>query len=193
MIGTGSNTSLQFYAPSGIVRDPNSNVFYIADTSNHRIVSYPSGNVVAGGNGSGYTKQQLSAPIGLFYDSFSKSLIIVNYGAHNIVQWKSGASNWTLIAGGLNGSKGNSSTLFNRPVGVTADPMGNVYVADASNHRIQFILQGQSECTTIAGVNGVSGANATLLNTPYWVQLDNQLNLYVSEYGDGRIQKFLRY
>ena len=167
--------------------------FYIADTSNHRIVSYPSGNVVAGGNGGGYTKQQLSAPIGLFYDSFLKSFIIANYGANNIVQWKLGASNWTLITGGLNGFIGNSSTLFNQPVGVTADPMGNVYVADAYNHRIQFILQGRSECTTIAGVNGVSGANSTLLNNPFWVQLDNQLNLYVSEYSGGRIQKFLRY
>jgi hypothetical protein len=46
------------------------------------------------------------------------------------------------------------------------DPVGNVYVADTLNHRILFILVGQANDSTIAGVVDVTDTNATLLNTP---------------------------
>ena len=180
------------YGPSGIIRGSNSDELYISDTYNHRIVSYPSGSVLAGGNGGGYTNTQLHTPLGFSYVSYSNSLIIANYGAHNVVQWTLGANNWTLVAGGLNGLNGSSSKLLGAPVGVTVDPMGNVYIADTRNQRIQLFLQGQLEGITIAGVTDVPGANATLLNYPYWVQLDSQLNLYVCEFAGKRIQKFLQ-
>jgi hypothetical protein len=73
------------------------------------------------------------------------------------------------------------------------DPMGNIYIADTVNHRIQFFLSGQSNGTTIAGVTSVSGNNSTLIYYPYGVALDSQLNLYVVDTGNHRIQKFLRY
>ncbi|CAF1287686.1 unnamed protein product [Rotaria sordida] len=193
LTGSGSNSSIVLNGPSGIVRDPNSNILYIACVYNHEIVSYPSGNIVAGGNGQGINRTQLKSPIGLVYDSFSNSFIIGNYGAHNIIRWSLGASNWTHIVGSISGLLGNTSTLLNQPVGVTLDPMGNIYVADSGNHRIQLILNGQSEGTTIAGINGIYGSNSTLLYRPYWVKLDNQLNLYVADTFNGRIQKFLRY
>ena len=71
--------------------------------------------------------------------------------------------------------------------------MGNVYVADMSNHRMQLFVVGQSDGITIAGVTGISGANSTLLYRPYSVALDNQLNLYVSDTSNHRIQRFSRY
>ncbi len=85
-----------------------------------------------------------------------------------------------------------SISLYN-PVGVTMDPMGNIYVADSGNHRIQFFLAGQSNATTITGTTGISGINANQLSFPYWVILDNQLNLYVSDTFNNRVQKFVRY
>lgn len=193
LTGTGSNSSVQSYVSSGIVQDSSSKEIYVADTIYNWVISYPSGHIIAGGNGRDSTNRQLNYPAGLFYDLFSNNAIIANRNAHNIVQWALGVSDWMLIAGALNGSSGNTSTLLNQPIGVTMDPMGNVYVADAVNCGIQFFSQGQLEGTTIAGVTGVSGTNATLLINPYWVQLDNQLNLYVSDTSPGRIQKFLRY
>jgi DNA-binding beta-propeller fold protein YncE len=47
--------------------------------------------------------------------------------------------------------------------------------------------------TTIAGVTGQSGISSTKLNQPYSVALDSQLNLYVADTGNNRIQTFLRY
>lgn len=52
---------------------------------------------------------------------------------------------------------------------------------------------GQTVATTIAGVTSTSGSNSTLLNTPHAVRLDNQLNLYVTDTYNHRIQKFTRY
>jgi len=86
ILGLGSNTNLQFNEPGGIVRDPNSNKLYIVDTLNHRIVSYSSKNVVAGGNAEGYTNRRLHSPIGSVYNSFTKRLIIRNWTGHNVVR-----------------------------------------------------------------------------------------------------------
>jgi hypothetical protein len=71
--------------------------------------------------------------------------------------------------------------------------MGNMYVADGFNYRIQFYYAGQSNGTTIAGITGVTGNNTTTLSTPLSVALDSQLNLYVVDTYNHRVQKFLRY
>ena len=68
-----------------------------------------------------------------------------------------------------------------------------MYIADKDNYRIQLFMAGQSEGITIAGVTNVFGNNSTLLYQQWSVRLDNQLNLYVADTENHRIQKFLRY
>jgi len=177
--------------------DSNTDNLYIGDTFNHRVMQYQYGatfgTAVAGGNGAGLNTSQLNSPYDLYLDKISNSFIIPNYGAHNIVRWVIGDSKWTFVAGSTTGLLGNNSASLNRPLGIALDPMGNIYIADSSNHRIQFFLSGQSSGTTIAGVTGVFGTNSNLLRQPYWVTLDNQLNLYVSDTFNHRIQMFKRY
>jgi len=151
------------------------------------------GTVVAGGNGAGTSTTQLNNPRGLYFDSSTNSLLIANPGANNVVRWVIGASSWTLVAGNLNGSAGSGSTGLNNPWDVTSDSSGNIYVADRYNYRIQFFAANQTNGTTIAGVTGVSGNNATTLDQPLSLALDNQLNLIVSDSFNNRIQKFVRY
>ena len=43
----------------------------------------------------------------------------------------------SLFVGCRQGIEGPGDGQFNRPVGVTVDASGNVYVADGLNHRIQ--------------------------------------------------------
>jgi len=191
--GIGSSSNISFSNPTTIVNDPSSNNLYLSDTYAHRIISYPSGVVLAGGNGAGNSYTQLNMPYGLAYDSFSKSFIIPNSATNNIVRWVISAKNRTHITGNTNGSPGATSTTLNYPIGLILDPMGNIYVADAYNHRIQMFLVDQSNGTTIAGVTNSLGTDSTHLNTPYWLLLDNQLNLYVSDSSNNRVQKFLRY
>ena len=151
------------------------------------------GVLVAGGNGRGNNINQLNYPLAIYFESVSNSLIIANTGSHNIVRWRIGESNWTLITGNLNGSVGNSPSSFFNPYGLTVDPMGNLYVADTSNHRIQFFSLGQTEGRTIVGIANVAGYNPMLLAAPYGITFDNQLNLYVADTWAHRVQKFLRY
>jgi DNA-binding beta-propeller fold protein YncE len=197
-LGSSGNASNQFINPFGLALNPTSDVLYIADCDNHRIMSYASGvntgTLVLGGIGPGTSNTQLYRPIGVHIDLITNSLAIVNSGCNNIVRYVLGtSSNWTLIAGNINGSSGATSASFNYPTEVTLDPMGNIYVADGFNERIQFFYANQLNGTTIMGFTAISGNNATTLNRPLSVRLDSQLNLYVADSLNHRIQKFLRY
>lgn len=152
-----------------------------------------SGSLVFGQSGTGIANTQLYNPTGLLFDPLSNSLLIGNTGANNIVRYTLGASAWTLVAGNINGTVGATSTLLSYTVDMTIDPMDNLYVVDRDNHRIQFFLNGQSIGTTIAGITAISGSSATTLYQPRSVKLDSQLNLYVADASNQRIQKFLRY
>ena len=196
-VGTAGNSSNQLNFPLANARSPLNNGIYITDTDNDRIMYYSdgivSGTLVAGGNGKGVNNNQLYFPSGLYVDMISNSLIIMNRDANNIVRWTLGASNWTLIAGDLNGLASNTSDGFSTPRYFAMDPMGNMYIADCGNHRIQFYSVGQTSGLTIAGTTGVRGNNTALLNSPLGIGLDSQLNLYVSDVGNHRVQKFMRY
>jgi sugar lactone lactonase YvrE len=196
-IGTPGSANNQLYSPDGIARDSSTGTLYISDSVNHRVMKYllnaTSGSAAAGDNGMGTNNSQLNYPGGLYFDSSSNSLIIANYGANNVVRWVLGASHWTLVAGDIGGVSGSSSTQLNGPLDVTLDSMGNVYVADCNNYRVQFFLAGQTNGTTIAGITGSSGNTAQLLDAPYSVALDSQLNLYVSDHNNHRVQKFISY
>ncbi|CAF4049828.1 unnamed protein product, partial [Adineta steineri] len=191
----GSQNNL-LYFPYGIWRDASSNILYVADSYNHRIMRYKnnsqSGDIIAGGYGSGIGSTQLSFPYAFHFDSFSNSLLIANACSHNIVRWIIGASNWTIVTGSMNGISGSNATLLSSPTDVTLDPMGNMYVADMFNHRIQFFLSGQSNAVTIAGT-GVGGSTSSELYYPSSLTFDSQLNLYVVDQNNHRIQKFVRY
>lgn len=161
------------------------------------MVSYSSNasfsNVVVGGQGAGKNNTQLNFPFAIHFDSFTNSLLITNYNSHNVVRWTLGGNSWQLCIGTLNGVSGSSSGRLDRPTDVTLDPMGNMYIVDYNNHRVQFFEFGQSNGTTIAGITGTPGNTSNLLSLPIAMDLDSQLNLYIADNANHRIQKFVRY
>ena len=112
---------------------------------------------------------------------------------HQVVRvlLSSGSTTTSVVAG--TGSSGNTATTFNSQKGIYIDDNSNLYVADSSNHRIQFFFDGQTNGSTIAGFTGVNGTNASSFNSPNGLALDSQLNLYVCDLRNHRVQKFLRY
>ena len=151
------------------------------------------GIVGLGGQGPGENKTQLNWPVGIYLDYVSNSLLIANHEAHNVVRWIRSERQWILMAGDVNGIASNTSTTLSYVFDMIFDPMGNMYVADRDNRRIQLFMSGEYVGQTIAGITGELGKNASLFRTPRCVKLDNQLNLYVADSGNHRIQKFLRY
>ena len=196
-IGGGGSGLNQLNIPYGIELDKITNTLYIADYGNHRIMAYAknaiNGTVAFGGQDAGINRTQLWAPVGIYVDYISNSLIIANYAAHNVIRWIRSEHEWILMAGDINGSWNSTSTTLRGVTDMILDPMGNMYVADRNNQRIQLFMSGEYVGQTIAGVTGVFGTNASLFSSPWCVKLDNQLNLYVADRNNHRIQKFLRY
>lgn len=197
LLGIVGTTNSTFNEPVGIVRDEVTGTLYVADFGNNRVMDYLnnaiSGSLAAGNGTFGTTFTELWKPAGLYLDTSSHSLVIANHNAHNIVRWKLGAHNWTLLAGNTIAVSGSNATMLYYPKYVTFDPMGNMYVVDARNHRIQLFIVGQMDGATIAGVSTIPGSSSNLLDGPYAARLDDQLNLYVADTSNHRIQKFLRY
>jgi len=73
---------------------------------------------------------------------------------------------------------------------VALDNQGNIYIADIDNLRVRKVDVNTRNISTIAG-NGRGGYNgdgiiatSATLTGPYGITLDNQGNLYISEYAD---------
>ena len=196
-LGTAGSALNELNRPHGLARDPTTGTLYIAEYNNNRVMRYlsgaTSGTIIAGGNGAGLGSTQLSGPIGITFDTTTNSILIANNNAHNVLRWVIGASSWTLVAGSSSGTSGSTSNLLCNPTYVKLDSMSNMYIADRCNHRIVYIVYGQTTYTTIAGTTGVSGSTASLLNLPSSAAIDSQFNIYVADNSNNRIQRFIHY
>lgn len=103
----------------------------------------------------------------------------------------------TVIAGMYNTSgstNGNGSAArFNNPYGITSDDNGNLYIADAGNHRIRKVTP-NGDVTTIAGTGTAGFVNGDALTTarfsrPYGITIDPQGNLYVGDTNNSVVRK----
>jgi len=78
--------------------------------------------------------------------------------------------------------------------GVAVDAAGNIYIADANDHRIRKVAN-DGTISTLAGDGfpGFSGdggpASAARLNTPYGIAVDRAGNLYIADLGNNRVRK----
>jgi sugar lactone lactonase YvrE len=102
------------------------------------------------------------------------------------------AGNGSLAYAGDGGLAINAS--LNNPTSVALGGAGNLYIADYENGRIRKV-DGIGNITTVAGTNsgGFSGDGGAAINAqlsgPAGVALDGAGNLYIADYGNGRIRK----
>jgi hypothetical protein len=141
--GTLGSAANMLNGPFGIVVDIDLSL-YVADFHNNRVQLFSAGQqngtTVAGNGASGTIV--LSNPITVILDG-DGYLFIVEYGNHRIVG--SGPNGFRCIVActGMSGSAGNQ---LNQPRALSFDSYGNLYVADASNHRIQKFLIARNTC-----------------------------------------------
>ncbi len=91
------------------------------------------------------------------------------------------------------GAKYGGDGQFNAPTGMALDSRGNVYVADADNHRVQkfspdgkFLTKwGSSQCIVDS-----SKTCQDKFNFPFDIAIDSLDNVYVLDSGNHRVQKF---
>ena len=176
----------------GVLVDSSNNVFG-SDNSNNAL--WRNHTVQLGYNGAGGASNQLNGPAGIAADTTTNVgyIYIANANQHTIVQWAT-VTNVGSVVAGSNGVSGTNNNTLNFPAAVKIDPLGNLFVADNNNHRIQLYCRFPSVLSygrTIAGI-GVLGASAVALNYPSGIALDEDLNFYVADNSNHRIQKFTR-
>jgi DNA-binding beta-propeller fold protein YncE len=93
------------------------------------------------------------------------------------------STNTSIIIAGT-GCPGMASHMLDSPRGIFVDISFNLYVADASNNRIQFFPAGQLQAKTVAG-NGASGS--IVLNHPSGIILDADRHLFIADEQGSRI------
>lgn len=190
--GNGAGPALnQLNFPYAIFIDSN-NALYVTDTQNHRIQKWTEGATegitVAGGNGAGAEQNQLNTPTAIWVDG-SKNVYVMDSFNARIQKWAPNALQGTTVAGG-NG-EGSEMNQFNKPGGFYFKN-NSFYVVDAGNNRIVRWTLGDNEASFMAA--GTYGTNADQLGNPSTngsIYVDDNENLYVTDYTNNRVQKFV--
>ncbi|MBI3722084.1 MAG: hypothetical protein HY248_05975, partial [Fimbriimonas ginsengisoli] len=181
--------------PTGLALDPAGQLF-IADAGNHRVVRVGSEGrmtVVAGtgtagfsGDGGTATAARLNEPWGLTVDS-SGHLFIADTGNHCIRQVAPDGRITTVAGVGTAGYSGDggaaTAAQLDRPIGVTADGDGNLFIVDSLNGRIRRVGRDRVIATVFDGASGGDGraARASARYYPARVAVDGEGNLLIAD------------
>lgn len=151
------------------------------------------------GDGGPVLTSQLRLPSDIYIDA-SGNKYIADANNHCIRKVTGGGTISTVVGtGGTAGFAGDgglaTAARLNQPGAVCLDNAGNMYIADATNHRIRKVDALTGIITTIAG-NGTASttgdgglATAATINFPYGIAVDNNGDIYFSESSSHVIRK----
>lgn len=203
----GTSSAARFDAPYSLAVDSTGSV-YVADWLNDAIRKLtPHGTnwvvtTLAGlgghyGNADGIgTVARFGGPAGVAIDSVA-NLYVADQVNHALRKISSAGEVTTLAglpgdAGGQDGTA--TAARFNRPQGVAADGIGNVYVGDFGNNTIRKVTPAGT-VTTLAGFADFEGGSAdgtgstARFSGPSGVVLDSATNLYVADSNNHTIRR----
>ena len=198
--GDGNGTGAQFRNPLNTAVDALGNI-YVADAGNHSIRKIsPNGQVITfagSGQAGNVDGQGLAAkfqhPSFLAIDA-TGNVYVSDQQNHRIRMITPQGLVSTFAGSGSAGATNGTGTAasFQYPMGLAFDAAGNLYVADAYNHRIRKITPGKV-VTTYAGSGYQGSANGALLsasfNYPMGLAFDASGTLYVTDRGNHKIRK----
>ena len=140
--------------------------------------------VVAGTGCYGSSSDMLFSPQGIFVD-LNFSLYVADSENHRIQRFTAGQMTATTVAG-----KGASGSIFlSSPTDVTLDGAGYLYIVDTYHHRI--IGSGPDGFRCVAGCMTSSGPASHQLSRPQGMSFDRDGNMWVADYDNRRVQKFM--
>ena len=168
-----------------------SDSIYLSDTYNHSVLLFlsnsTSGKVVAGNRVQGSNNDQLSRPYGVFVNRIGTIYIADRYN-NRIMKWFSGASAGIRVAG--DGTPGSSSTQVDSPTQIIVDENEYMYISEIGYGRITRWPPNSTCGVCIAACAGSPGNTSTQLREPHSLAFDSNGSLYVTDWGNHRVQKF---
>ena len=141
-------------------------------------------SVIAGNGTPGSSLTQLYGPMGIFVTT-NYSLYVADYLNNRIQMFPSGQLTATTVAGD---TAPGTITLFG-PSGVALDADGYMFIVDRFMNRV--VGQSTSGFRCIVGCTYVNGSAPNQLSVPSSLSFDSYGNIFVSDTGNRRIQKFL--
>jgi len=187
---------MQLDEPLDLSIDSNFNL-YVSDSLNNRIIKFSNGSLIGipltSGVGNGLS--QVSRPSGSFIDTYGNLYVsdtynyrVMKYSNISLVS-ASPPIMGEVVAGGSNGSNYNQMGLC---FGVAVDVNSNVYVSDAQYNRVMMWPPGSVTGTLVAGIgDGTAGNSSSQLSYPWGIYVDQNLVLYIADFENSRIQKWL--
>ncbi|CAF4003914.1 unnamed protein product, partial [Rotaria magnacalcarata] len=138
------------------------------------------GVTVAGGNGHGNVTNKLYYPYGLFVDD-DETVVIADWGNDRIMQWKNGdTTNGQVVAGGK--GKGDGLPQLTRPSDVLIDnETDSLIICDWGNRRV---VRWSRRSGTKQGEILINNIDC------HGLTMDEQRNLYVSDYGKHEVKRY---
>ncbi|MBC7921362.1 MAG: hypothetical protein H7Z75_09770 [Ferruginibacter sp.] len=194
----GTGEGAQFNGPSEMAMDAAGNL-YVTDYFNNRIRKVTRTGVVttlAGTGEPGYrdgpgAAAQFNRPENLAVDAAGNVYVTDN---HRLCKISPAGLVSTLAGSGTAGYVDGPATAarFDSPSGLAVDGAGNLLVADGFNHCIRRVTA-TGVVSTFVG-NGKAGhadgsGLAARFELPSGLALDGSGNLYVADFGNGRIRK----
>lgn len=203
----GPATAAELDSPTAVAVGGNGEI-YLCDSHNVRVrrvdattgvmTTVAGGGVTAVSGARGLaTAADLGLPVGLAADS-AGNLWIADAAGHRILRVDAATGLIRTVAGG--GAQGFSgdggpavSAWIDTPTSLAVDSAGNVFLADAHNHRVRRIDGASGVITTVAGGGSLDGSTAggsalgVRLVLPRGVSLDQAGRLYVADAGVQRV------
>jgi hypothetical protein len=140
--------------------------------------------VVAGTGVIGHTSSTLWFPIGIFVD-INFDLYVADCMNHRIQRFVSGQLNGITVAG----NNETSSITLSCPVAVFLDYDGYLFILDQGHHRIVRSSSNGFYC--VVGCSSAQGTTSHQLYLPAAAAFDNHGNIFVADWDNGRVQKFI--
>ncbi|CAF5155098.1 unnamed protein product, partial [Rotaria sp. Silwood1] len=122
----------------------------------------------------GTTSIHLNSPTDVFVDG-NFNIYVADYGNSRVQKYKLGVFAASSTVAGYTLAGGSSYSELYNPTSVYVDLNGIMYIADASNYRVQKVLPNQPLGFTVAGGSG-NGSTLDKIGLVYSVFVDNQGN-----------------
>jgi hypothetical protein len=141
--------------------------------------------IIAGTGCIGSTSNMLYCPLGIFVD-INFDLYVADSGNNRIQLFRSGQLNGITIAGS---ESPNLTVTLHNPTGVVLDADNYLFIADQYNQRI--IGSGPNGFRCLVGCSGSPGSASNQLSFPVSLSFDSYGNMFTTDNGNSRIQKFI--